>query len=81
MNEADALSWAYTGDLRSRAHIAVIEPYQTHALCGVGISGMNEIRPLASRWCDRCLREARKRGAEGGDIGLENDLSSDRVES
>ena len=70
------LGWAYTGDLRSRAHIAVVEPYQTVALCGVNVArgSMIEIRPLASHWCERCLREARKRGFEGWEIGIENDL-------
>lgn len=77
MSEHD-FSWAYTGDVRSKAHIAVIEPYQVDALCGVSIArgGMTEIRPLSTRWCERCIREARKRGVEAWEIGLENDLRS-----
>lgn len=71
------LTWAFTGDLRSRAHIAVLEPYgMIEALCGVGLAfgGPTEIRPLTSKWCDKCTRVARRRGVEAWEIGLENDL-------
>jgi hypothetical protein len=70
------LTWATTGTTNSRAHIAVIEPYQVAALCGVSIArgGMYEIRPLASSWCEKCLRAARKLHCDPWDIGIENDL-------
>lgn len=74
---ADDLGWATNGTLRSRDHLAVIEPYQTHALCGVGISSeTKEIRPrLSTNVCPKCIREARKFGIDWFEVGIENDLT------
>lgn len=73
---ADGLTWATTGAINSRYHIAVIEPFQAHAICGVGISWTTEIRPrLSTRVCEKCVREVRKRGSEWFEVGLENDLA------
>lgn len=72
---ADQLGWATNGTLRSRDHLAVVEPYQTRALCGVGIVETLEIRPRTSvNVCPKCIREARLLGVEWFDVGIENDL-------
>lgn len=71
----EQLSWAYTGQLRSRDHLAVIEPYQNKALCGVAITGMGQYRPRTmTGLCPKCAREARKLRVDPAEVGLENDL-------
>lgn len=71
----DSYGWARTGDLRSRNHLAFIEPYQNRAICGVAITGIGEIRPRHhADHCPRCAREARKLGLDIGRVGIENDL-------
>jgi hypothetical protein len=73
--DKSALGWATNGTLRSRDHLAVVEPYQTAALCGVGIIDIVEIRPRTSvNVCPKCIRAARKLGVEWFDVGIENDL-------
>lgn len=73
--KTEELGWAGNGTLRSRDHLAVIEPYQTHALCGVGIAAIREIRPRTSvNVCPKCIRAARKLGIEWYEVGIENNL-------
>jgi hypothetical protein len=75
---AEQLSWAYTGALNSRNHVAKIEPFQNQALCGVNILGMVEIRPRTlARLCPKCERELRKFRVNPQEIGIENDLRGD----
>jgi len=72
------LTWARTGASNSKNHLAVNEPYQVDALCGVSIAhgGTTEIRPLlATTWCEKCIRVARRMGVEAYDVGIENDLA------
>jgi hypothetical protein len=72
---AEDLGWARNGTLRSLDHLAVVEPYQTVALCGVGIAEIVEIRPLTStHWCRQCMRKARLLGIDASDVGIPNDL-------
>jgi hypothetical protein len=75
---ADELTWAYTGALNSRNHVAKIEPFQVQALCGVGIVGTSEVRPISwrSKLCEKCHRELRKLGVNPQEIGIENDLGT-----
>jgi hypothetical protein len=74
---AENLAWARNGTLRSLDHLAVIEPFQNRALCGVNIADMVEIRPITSlHWCPRCMRKARLLGIDAGDVGIPNDLVS-----
>jgi hypothetical protein len=74
--EQIALVWASTGSINSRAHLTVSEPYAITAICGVSIAngGTYEIRPSESKWCPRCVREARKLDVDPSDVGIENDL-------
>lgn len=77
MITAENLGWARNGTLRSLDHLAVVEPFQVQALCGVGIVDIGEIRPLRSTtWCRQCMRKARLLGIDASDVGILNDLVS-----
>lgn len=71
------LIWAGTGSLRSRDHIARVEPYQNVALCGVGIAGTTETRPGTPNVCPRCARAARELGVDPARLGIENNLTAE----
>jgi len=73
---SESLGWAGNGTLRSKDHLAVVEPYQIRALCGVAITETREIRPrLSTNVCPNCIREARRLGVEWFEVGIENDLA------
>lgn len=73
---ADSLTWAATGAINSRDHVAVIEPYQNSALCGTGIASTTEIRPKTPNLCPRCARELKRLGIDPTTIGIENELTA-----
>lgn len=80
MTTASELTWATTGAINSRDHVAVIEPYQMRALCGIGIAaGTTEIRPATLNLCPGCARELKRLGIKPDEIGIENELTADVV--
>lgn len=78
--DAERLTWARTGALNSRDHVAVIEPFQNRAICDVEIAGTSEVRPTlaAINICRGCARQLRLWGIEPEEIGIENDLTAER---
>jgi hypothetical protein len=75
---ADNLGWATTGNLNSRDHLAVIEAWQNRTLCGRHCAGIGEIRPSSPNLCPGCKREAKRLGIDPMQVGIENELTSER---